>query len=133
MKFKKGFEKVARGFYPSAGQRALGHLTSAGILGGVGALAGGEQDEFGNTHNRGIGAARAAGFSAGWSAAAELAHALHGKPRKLSGLASKAMGQIAAGIGGGIAGYHATKHLGPKYDHEHRLAKARERARKRSL
>ena len=102
MSFVKGLNKIA------LGGTIESHLVSAALSAGVGALGGGENDRHGNVVNRHIGAGRGAAFSAGWSAAAELAHAAGAKP----------LLTLQAGLAGGIGGYFAAKHLGSKYKHQ---------------
>jgi hypothetical protein len=95
--FWGGFEKQA--------------LVGGPLMGGaLGAVGGGEKNEYGNTKNRGTGALRGAATGLG----AELGM-LAGQ--LASGKAEGAVTMLGA-LAGMPIGYLLAKHLGPKYDKE---------------
>lgn len=141
--FTHGFIKAAV-TQKSDDLEKVSSLAGLGLSSGIGALGGGEPDEEGEIKNRHVGALRGAGAylgaGLGGYAGARSALKVSKRPRRRPGsrrvihpggppgLVTRLKGVAGArqlalrtllGLGaGGLAGYHAMKHLGPKYDYE---------------
>lgn len=109
-----------------------GHAAKMGILTGMGALLGGEEDRHGQVYNRHIGALRYGSGALGHIIGDKIADKLI-KTRSKNTLRNlhNAFAKSGIRITSTLAGILAAHQLGPKYDYEKRLEAARAKAKKR--